>query len=171
MQWWWFGGVCIIAKGASNLFYILIFVLKLPIRIAWFIAGNFLPYLSLPVPWLGLCGLFSLLAWWWQNAAKVQTLPGFVKGHKFWLSSLFLMDDLNLLEPTSFSNLNPVQGRYRARTGFSLLSFPHREKPVFITGISLWENFTGKTLFSLQGICLQCCYSKMSHIAVLQPWS
>ena len=29
---------------------------------------------------------------------------------------------------------NPVQGQYRARTGFSLWSFPHREKPVFITG-------------------------------------
>ena len=28
--------------------------------------------------------------------------------------------------------------------------------PVFITGISLWENFTGKTLFSLQGMGLQC---------------
>ena len=29
---------------------------------------------------------------------------------------------------------NPVQGQYRARTGFSLWSFPHREKPVCITG-------------------------------------
>ena len=29
---------------------------------------------------------------------------------------------------------NPVQGQYRARTGFSLWSFPHRENPVFITG-------------------------------------
>ena len=28
--------------------------------------------------------------------------------------------------------------------------------PVFITGISLWENFTGNTLFSLQGMGLQC---------------
>ena len=28
--------------------------------------------------------------------------------------------------------------------------------PVFITGISLWENFIGKTLFSLQGMGLQC---------------
>ena len=28
--------------------------------------------------------------------------------------------------------------------------------PVFITGISLWENFTGKTLFLLQGMGLQC---------------
>ena len=27
--------------------------------------------------------------------------------------------------------------------------------PVFTTGISLWENFTGKTLFSLQGMGLQ----------------
>ena len=27
--------------------------------------------------------------------------------------------------------------------------------PVFITGISLWENFTGKTLCSLQGMGLQ----------------
>ena len=48
---------------------------------------------------------------------------------------------------------NPVQGQYRARTGFSLCTFSHREKPVFITGnlyshcrdpvsitgISLWE--------------------------------
>ena len=48
---------------------------------------------------------------------------------------------------------NPVQGQYRARTGFSLWSFPHRKNlfslqgtpvfiagtPVFITGISLWE--------------------------------
>ena len=29
---------------------------------------------------------------------------------------------------------NPVQGQYRARTGFSLWIFPHREKPFFITG-------------------------------------
>ena len=29
---------------------------------------------------------------------------------------------------------NPVQGQYRARTGFSPWSFSHREKPVFITG-------------------------------------
>ena len=28
--------------------------------------------------------------------------------------------------------------------------------PVFNTGISLWENFTGRTLFSLQGMGLQC---------------
>ena len=32
------------------------------------------------------------------------------------------------------AHCNPVQGQYRARTGFSLWSFPHREKPVFITG-------------------------------------
>ena len=52
-----------------------------------------------------------------------------------------------------FLHCNPVQGQYRARTGFSLWSFSHREKPVFITGnpfshcrdpvfitgISLWE--------------------------------
>ena len=35
---------------------------------------------------------------------------------------------------------NPVQGQYRARTGFSLWSFPHREKPVFITGFPGDEN-------------------------------
>ena len=29
---------------------------------------------------------------------------------------------------------NPVQGQNRARTGFSLCSNSHREKPVFITG-------------------------------------
>ena len=33
-----------------------------------------------------------------------------------------------------YPHCNPVQGRYRARTGFSLWSFSHREKPVFITG-------------------------------------
>ena len=48
---------------------------------------------------------------------------------------------------------NPIQGQYRAGTGFSLCTLSHREKPVFITrepcshcrdpvfitGISLWE--------------------------------
>ena len=55
---------------------------------------------------------------------------------------------------TSFSNFliscqtwlhcNPIQGQYRARTRFSLWSFPHREKPVFIYR---------EPLFSLQGLC------------------
>ena len=34
------------------------------------------------------------------------------------------------------AHCNPLQGQYRARTGFSLWSFPHREKHVFITGNS-----------------------------------
>ena len=40
------------------------------------------------------------------------------------------------MEPISLRKLhcNPVQGQYRDRTGFSLWSFPHREKSVFITG-------------------------------------
>ena len=50
---------------------------------------------------------------------------------------------------------NPVQGQYRARTGFSLCTFSHREKPVFITWepcnetrvFPAWEKYTGKTLF------------------------
>ena len=54
---------------------------------------------------------------------------------------------------------NPVQGQYRARTGFSLCSFPHREKPVFISWdpcnenrvFSVRKTTQGKTLFSLQG--------------------
>ena len=41
------------------------------------------------------------------------------------------------------------------KTGFSLCTFPNREKPVFITGIPanakkffpVWEKYTGKTLF------------------------
>ena len=52
---------------------------------------------------------------------------------------------------------------YRASTGPEQ-GFPcevfHTGTPVFNTGISLWENFTGKTLFSLQGKGLQCIHSK-----------
>jgi hypothetical protein len=43
------------------------------------------------------------------------------------------------------------------KTGFSLCSFSHREKPAFITWepcnenrfFPVWKNYTGKTLFSL----------------------
>ena len=34
----------------------------------------------------------------------------------------------------TLQHCNPVQGQYRARTGFSLCTNSHREKPVFITG-------------------------------------
>ena len=34
----------------------------------------------------------------------------------------------------SLLHCNPAQGQYRARTGFSLCTFSHREKPGFITG-------------------------------------
>jgi hypothetical protein len=40
----------------------------------------------------------------------------------------------NNLHYNVYLHCNPVQGQYRARTGFSMWSFPHRENPVFITG-------------------------------------
>ena len=48
-----------------------------------------------------------------------------------------------------FSTLHskPVQGQYRARTGFTLWTFPHREKPVFITGTPCFQ------LFIVKGWC------------------
>jgi hypothetical protein len=45
---------------------------------------------------------------------------------------------------TSYVHCNPVQGQYRASTGpvqgFPYVVFPHREKPVFITGFPGDEN-------------------------------
>ena len=61
---------------------------------------------------------------------------------------------------------NPVQGQYRARTGFSLQVFPNREKLVFITGIPANEtrffpvgkNLQGKPCFHYRdgfAVCLK----------------
>ena len=54
---------------------------------------------------------------------------------------------------------NPVQGQYRARTGFSLCTFPTQGKTCFHYRVPrwleqvfpCWEKYTGKPLFSLQG--------------------
>ena len=61
--------------------------------------------------------------------------------------------------PIFISHCNPVQGQYRARTGISLWSFPTEGKTFFyyreplfsLQGFPCEKNFTGKTLFSLQG--------------------
>ena len=89
-------------------------------------------------------------------------------------SNQFYKIELNKKKPFTAQTLhcNPIP--YRASTGPEQ-SFPcevfHTGKnlislqgtpvliagtPAFITGISLWENFTGKTLFLLQGMGLQC---------------
>ena len=65
------------------------------------------------------------------------------------------------------ASTGPVQGFpcevfHTGKNLFSLQGTPVliAGTPVFITGISLRENFTGKTLFLLQGMGLQCCSSK-----------
>ena len=58
-----------------------------------------------------------------------------------------------------FLHCNPVQGQYRARTGFSLCSISTQGKTCFHYRVPRWwkqvfpceKNYTGKTLFSLQG--------------------
>ena len=61
---------------------------------------------------------------------------------------------------------NPVQGQYRARTGFSLCTFPTQGKPWFHYRVPRWwkqvfpceKKYTGKSLFSLQGwVCSVSC--------------
>ena len=59
---------------------------------------------------------------------------------------------------------NPVQGQYRARTGFSLCSkfsqgktcFYYREPLFSLQGIPCENYYTGRSLKSLQGMGLQC---------------
>ena len=70
---------------------------------------------------------------------------------------------------------NPVQSQYRARTGFSLCSiwknlFSLQGSQLMKTGFSCWKNYTGKTLFLLQGwVCsvLIVSFSNMSCIVNL----
>ena len=58
-----------------------------------------------------------------------------------------------------FIHCNPLQGQYRARTGFSLCSISTQGKSCFHCRVPswwkqvfpCWKYYTGKTLFSLQG--------------------
>ena len=60
----------------------------------------------------------------------------------------------------SFLHCNPVQGQYWARTGFSLCSISTQGKNCFYCRVPSWwkqvfprwKYYTGKTLFSLQGL-------------------
>ena len=66
-----------------------------------------------------------------------------------------------MLDSRKWLNLhcNPVQGQYRARTGFSLCTFPTQGKTCLHYRVPrwwkqvfpCWEKYTGKSLFSLQG--------------------
>ena len=61
------------------------------------------------------------------------------------------------------------------KTGFSLWSFSHREKPVFIAGVpcnenrffSVWKNFAGKTLFSRCNDPVRDCSVSMICLTLL----
>ena len=66
------------------------------------------------------------------------------------------------------------------KTGFSLCSFSHRDKPVFITGIPanenrffpVWENYTGKTpVLALYWPCTGLQWSSLyyRHPRILRP--
>ena len=69
-----------------------------------------------------------LLPLWGATINFSQTRPRVIKGS--------LKENILLLYtaiPYRVST-GPVQGQYRAWTGFSLRGFPHREKPVFFTG-------------------------------------
>ena len=58
----------------------------------------------------------------------------------------------NKLVPLIFMHCKPIPVM---KTGFSLCTFSHREKPVFVDSVPcnenrffpLWEKYTGKTLF------------------------
>ena len=72
--------------------------------------------------------------------------------------TLFWWDKIKFSNQPHFSNIYQIHCKPIPvmKTGFSLCTFSHREKPVFITrfpgdGNRCWEKYTGKTLFSLQG--------------------
>ena len=66
---------------------------------------------------------------------------------------------------------NPIQGQYRARTGFSLCTFPTQGKTCFHYRVPRWwkqvfpceKKYTGKTLFSLQG---RVCSASLSNLYI-----
>ena len=74
---------------------------------------------------------------------------------------------------------NPVQGQYRARTGFSLCSFHTQGKTCFHFRVPRWwkqafpceKNYTGKTLFSIQGwVCSVMSFQYLLSMSINIVW-
>ena len=86
---------------------------------------------------------------YWSNPSKCYTDQMnilFANYIRFWLPYLLMQIPWKLFffwfgNPKVPVHCNPVQGQYRARTGLSLWSFPHREPLFSLQG----------PLFSLQG--------------------
>ena len=115
---------------------------------------------------------FGMIMDIWQLTAVIKKLyPNclFATFWKKWKIKMLLLD-LN-------SHCNPVQGQYRARTGFSLLEIQHRENPVFITGMGLqcsfynrfwkYNRFDGKIFLGFNKSSRWLCTNKTLLIEIL----
>ena len=96
-----------------------------------------------------------LTQWKLLMVLKVQVLW---EGQKIWKNLPIVSTAIPYRASTGPVQGFPCEVFHTGKNLFSLQGTPVliAGTPVFITGISLWENFTGKTLFSLQEMGLQC---------------